>query len=68
MEKYTVIDELTEMLHVRSYKCLTQMHDYSLVSHRVAWQAHRMMVTRRCVLPAGWPLLRASFQPGSFPL
>ena len=35
---------------------------------RVAWQAHRKTVTRRCVLPARWSPPRGSFQPSSSPL
>ena len=70
MAKYTVTDEFIEILLVHScfYKYLTPRHDYSLVLHRIAGQAHRMTVTRMCVLLAGWPSPRVSYQPGSSPL
>jgi hypothetical protein len=69
MAKYIVIDELIEILHcIHVHKCLTPRHDYSSVPHRVARQAHRRTVTRRCVLLAGWPSPRGNFQPGSSPL
>ena len=51
-------------------KCLTPWHwsnSWYRIA-RVARQAHRMTVTRRCVLPARWPPPRESSQPGSSPL